>query len=102
MAKLMVLYGKPKDAAAFDAYYFGKHVPIAKRLPGLKRFEVSAGAINMPQGGPPYHLVAQLEFDSLQALGAAMASPEGRAAGGDLANFATGGADLLVFETREI
>ena len=102
MAKLMVLYGKPKDAAAFDAHHFGKHVPIAKRLPGLKRFEVSAGAINMPQGGPPYHLVAQLEFDSLQALGAAMASPEGRAAGADLANFATGGADLLVFETREI
>lgn len=102
MAKLMVLYGKPKDAAAFDAYYFEKHVPIAKKLPGLKRFEVSAGAVNMPQGGPPYHLVAQLEFDSLQALGAAMASPEGRAAGADFANFATGGADLLVFETREI
>ena len=102
MAKLMVLYGKPRDAAAFDAYYFEKHVPVAKKLPGLKRFEVSAGAINMPQGGPPYHLVAQLEFDSLQALGAAMASPEGRAAGADLASFATGGADLLVFETREI
>ncbi len=102
MAKLMVLYGKPRDAAAFDAHYFEKHVPIAKRLPGLKRFEVSASAINMPQGGPPYHLVAQLEFDSLQALGAAMASPEGRAAGADLANFATGGADLLVFETREV
>lgn len=102
MAKLMVLYGKPKDAAAFDAYYFAKHVPFAKKLPGLKRFEVSAGSINMPQGGPPYHLVAQLEFDSLQALGAAMASPEGRAVGADLANFATGGADLLVFETREI
>ena len=102
MAKLMVLYGKPKDAAAFDAYYFEKHVPAAKKLPGLKRFEVSAGPINMPQGGPPYHLVAQLEFDSLQALGAAMASAEGRAVGADLANFATGGADLLVFQTREI
>lgn len=102
MPKLMVLYGKPADAAKFDAYYFERHVPMAKKLPGLRRYEVSAGAINMPQGGPPYHLVAQLEFDSMQALAAAMGSPEGKAVGADLANFATGGADLLVMETREL
>jgi uncharacterized protein (TIGR02118 family) len=102
MPKLLVLYGKPKDPAQFDAHYFAKHVPMAKRLPGLRRYEVSAGPINMPQGGPPYHLVAQLEFESMQALGAAMASPEGKAVGADLANFASGGADLLVFETREV
>jgi hypothetical protein len=31
-----------------------------------------------------------------------MASPEGRAAGGDLANFADGGADLYLFDTKEV
>ena len=102
MPKLMVLYGKPADAAKFDAHYFERHAPMVKKLPGLRRLEVSAGPINMPQGGPPYHLVAQLEFDSLPALAAAMGSPEGKALGADLANFATGGADMLVFETREI
>jgi hypothetical protein len=30
MATLMVLYSKPTDAAAFNSYYFGKHVPLAK------------------------------------------------------------------------
>jgi uncharacterized protein (TIGR02118 family) len=36
MAKIFVLYSKPADTAAFDAYYFDKHVPLAKTLPGLR------------------------------------------------------------------
>ncbi|HTE37197.1 MAG TPA: EthD family reductase, partial [Reyranella sp.] len=42
MAKLVVMYSKPADAAAFDAYYFGKHVPLAKTIPGLRSYEVNA------------------------------------------------------------
>ncbi|MBL8514234.1 MAG: EthD family reductase, partial [Betaproteobacteria bacterium] len=30
MAKLIALYKTPTDKAAFDDYYFGKHVPLAK------------------------------------------------------------------------
>ena len=37
MAKLIVLYKRPKDPKAFDAYYFSTHVPIAKKIPGLRR-----------------------------------------------------------------
>jgi uncharacterized protein (TIGR02118 family) len=33
MAQLVVMYKTPKDPAAFDAHYFEKHVPIAKRTP---------------------------------------------------------------------
>jgi uncharacterized protein (TIGR02118 family) len=102
MAKLIVLYKRPKDTSHFDAYYFEKHVPIAKRIPGLRRYEVSVGPVATPQGASDYHLVAQLEFDSMQALGAALGSPEGRAAAGDLGTFATGGVELLVVETREV
>jgi uncharacterized protein (TIGR02118 family) len=36
MATLVVLYNKPADTAAFDAHYFGKHVPLAKTIPGLR------------------------------------------------------------------
>lgn len=42
MAKIFVLYSKPADTAAFDAHYFDKHVPLAKTLPGLRSYEVSA------------------------------------------------------------
>lgn len=37
MAKLIALYKKPADAATFDAYYFSKHLSIAKKITGLRR-----------------------------------------------------------------
>ena len=47
-------------------------------------------------------VAAAIPYESMDALKAGMASPEGRAAGGDLANFADGGADLLLFDTKEV
>jgi uncharacterized protein (TIGR02118 family) len=102
MARLVVLYGAPKDAAAFDAHYFEKHVPLANTIPGLRRYEVSDGPVGTPGGPAPYHLVAILTFDSVAAIQTAFASPEGQAAGADVASFATGGADMLIFETKEL
>lgn len=102
MAKLLALYRTPDDAQAFEDYYFGTHVPIAKRVPGLRSYEVSHGGIASPQAASPYHLVAILGFDSLADIGTALASPEGQATAADLGNFATAGVDLLVFETREV
>lgn len=45
MAQLMVMYKTPKDAAAFDKHYSEKHVHIAKKIPGLKKYEVSQGPV---------------------------------------------------------
>ena len=102
MATLMVLYNKPANAAAFDAYYFGKHVPLAKKIPGLRRYEVSQGPVATPEGPSPYHLVALLTFDSMAAIGAAFASSEGQATAADLENFAQAGAQLLMCDTRAV
>jgi len=102
MATLMVLYNKPSDAAAFDAHYFNKHVPLAKKIPGLRKYEVSNGPVVTPEGPSPYHLVALLTFDSMAAIGAAFASAEGQATAGDLKNFAQAGAQLLMSETRAV
>jgi uncharacterized protein (TIGR02118 family) len=101
MAKLLVLYRHPEDAAAFDDYYFNRHVPLAKSVPGLKRFEVSRGPVVTPSGASNYHLVAALEFESMAALGKGLASPEGVATGADLNNFAQAGVELLVYETGD-
>ena len=102
MARLVVLYGAPKDAAAFDAHYYEKHVPLANTIPGLRRYEVSHGPIGTPGGPAPYHLIATLTFDDVAAIHAAFASPEGQAAAADVQTFATGGVDMLIFETREV
>jgi uncharacterized protein (TIGR02118 family) len=96
------MYKTPRDASAFDRYYFDTHVPIAKKLPGLRKYEVSRGAVATPGGPSNYHLVAILHFDDVAAIQAAFASAEGKAAVADLGNFATGGADIFLFETRDV
>lgn len=102
MAHVLALYRKPADAAAFDTYYHGIHVPLAKTLPGLRSFHVSSGPIGTMAGESPLHLVAILGFDSMAAVQAALTSPEGAAAAGDLAHFAQAGVELLMFDTKAV
>jgi uncharacterized protein (TIGR02118 family) len=102
MAQLLVLYNQPADPAAFDSYYFDTHVPIAKKIPGVRSYVVNSAKPAMLAGTFSPHLIAELEFDSMEALQAAMASPEGQAAAADVANFAQAGVTLLVFETRRL
>ncbi len=101
MAKLLVLYKTPTDAAAFDKYYADTHIPLARKIPGLRHYEISRGPVASPAGASGVHLVATLTFDSLAALQDGLGSPDGQAAAGDLPNFATGGVDLLIFDTAE-
>lgn len=102
MAQLIALYKKPADAAAFDAYYYSTHVPLAKTIAGLRRYEVSAGPITTPQGAAPLHLIAVLSFDSMDAIQKALTSPAGAATAADLANFAQAGVELLMFDSKDV
>ena len=102
MAQLVALYKKPANPADFDRYYYSTHVKIAKKIPGLRGYRVSTGAVATPQGDSQYHLVAILSFDSMAAIQQALGSPEGQATAGDLANFAQAGVDLLVFDSKDV
>jgi uncharacterized protein (TIGR02118 family) len=102
MAEILVLYKTPKDPAAFDRYYAETHIPLAKKLPGLRKYQISLGPAASPAGASGVHLVATLTFDSMAAVQAAFASPEGQATAADLPKFASGGADLMFYDTREV
>ena len=102
MARLVVLYRAPKDFVAFDKHYFEAHVPIAKKIPGLRKYEVSQGPVATPGGPSDFHLIATLHFDDLAAIQRAFASAEGQAAAADVQTFATGGADMIFFDSREV
>ena len=102
MAKLVVIYGKPVDADAFERHYFETHVPLAKSIPGLRALEASRGPVITPAGPADAHLVATLAFDDMAALQTALASDEGRRAAADLQNFASGGAQMLMFEAATL
>lgn len=98
MVKLTVLYGPPTDASAFDAYYLDTHVPLADKIPGLKRNEVSKVSGSLDGSTPPYHMQAELYFDDMDSLMAGFGSAEGQAAAADVANFATGSVTMMLSE----
>lgn len=102
MARLVVIYKNPTDAAAFDKYYFGTHVPLAKKIPGLRKYEVSQGMVATPAGPSGFHLVATLHFDDMTAIQRAFASAEGQATAADVQTFTTDPPVMLLFDNREI
>lgn len=69
-------------------YYLGTHIPLVKSLlmpAGMKSVRVLHGT-GSPSGAAPAKLIALLEFESLEAFGAAM-GPHGAAVMGDVPNF---------------
>ncbi len=99
MAQLLALYHQPADPAAFDRYYFQTHVPLAKKIPGLRSYVVNNGPLTVIAGSSAAYLIAELSFDTMADLQAALASDEGKAAASDLSKFAQAGVTLMVFET---
>ena len=41
MVKLIALYRHPEDKKAFDDHYWNVHAPLAEKMPGLKKLEVT-------------------------------------------------------------
>jgi uncharacterized protein (TIGR02118 family) len=89
MAKLIVIYRTPRDPAEFDRYYAQVHTPLVKKIPGLRRLEVTR-LTGAPSGASDLYLIAELYFDNAAAREAALASNEGKAAEADLPKFAEG------------
>ncbi len=97
MARPIILYGQPDDPGAFEDYYANRHIPYAgQHMPHVQAAENLRITTNADGGPPPYYRIAQMTYDSLQDLRAGTASDEGKAVIADLANFATGGATLML------
>ena len=87
MVKLVALYKKPVDVDAFEKHYKEIHAPLARKMPGLKRLEVSH-MTGSPAGEPKFHMMTELYFDDTNAMMAALGSEEGKAAAKDVMGFA--------------
>jgi uncharacterized protein (TIGR02118 family) len=101
---MIVIYAQPADPAAFDEHYFNVHVPLAKRLPGLRKYEVSRRPVATLVGDREPYLIGTLHFDDLASIRAAFASPEGRACAEDRRLLAPGKDEvqMYLFETHEV
>lgn len=102
MVKITVIYGHPTYPEAFEKYYAETHTPIALMTPNVKRIEYGKATASPGQEKPAFYRIAEMWFDNVEDLQAAMQSSEGRATARDLPNFATGGVTLTISETQDI
>ena len=94
-ALAIVLYPPPTDTATFEQVYEEEHVALAQRIPHLTRF-VQIRIVGSPGGPAPYHRVAELHFASMEALQAALGTPEAQAAVGHAMQISTGGPPTIL------
>jgi uncharacterized protein (TIGR02118 family) len=97
MARMLVIYKTPRDPVAFDKHYFDIHLPLAKQLPGLRKYEISSGPIVALAGAVDPYLVGTLHFDSLAAIKQAFASECGQACAADRLLYAPEDEDMQMF-----
>ncbi len=98
MIKMTVMYGQPKSAADFEKYYADIHMPIAGKMQGVRKIELSK-VVGTPDGSAPaFYRMADLYFDDADHMKIVMNTPEAKATVADLGNFATGGVTVLISE----
>lgn len=101
---MVVIYRTPEDPAAFDSHYHGVHVPLAKKLPGLRSYVVSRGPVVTIAGRSDVYLVGTLYFDDLDAIRHAFSTPEGQACAADRRVLAPrdGDVQMYLFDDAEV
>ena len=85
MAKMIVIYNEPTNKEGFEKHYYEVHVPLVQKLPLLKNASIHFVRQTM-NTSEDFYLIADLEFDSLQEIGQALESQEGKEVAGDIAN----------------
>jgi uncharacterized protein (TIGR02118 family) len=103
MARFLVLWDTPEDPDRFERHYREIHVPLVKKLPGVRRYTFSRNTV--PVRGETYYRIAELDFDDVTALRQAFASPEGQAAAADvntLSSTAGARARSMIYELEDL
>jgi uncharacterized protein (TIGR02118 family) len=93
MIRLSVFYPTTEGATFDHDYYRDKHVPLAQKAWGVEHAEIDKGVDG------PYVAAVHFHFESLDAMGAAMASPGTADVMVDVANYTS---ITPVLQTSEI
>src|SRR5512133_3577893 len=101
MVRFLVLYDQPEDPEAFDRHYREVHIPLARKLPGLRRYTISRNARSVR--GAESYLVAELDWDDIEALQRDFQSPEGQATAADVEQLAPEGkVRSMIYQLEEV
>jgi uncharacterized protein (TIGR02118 family) len=102
MLKFVALWNlKPGvSEAEFEKWYRDVHMPDAKRIPGLRRYTVNR-ATGAVRGESRYYRMAELSFDSYDAVQRALKTPEWQHAFSDAQSYITDHLRLQ-FDSEEV
>ncbi len=86
---MVVLFRRAElSPAQFRRYLEDVHGPLARKLPGLKKYMQNHPCADPKRRAPPWDAIVELYFDNRDAMENAWASPEGAASDADLSQFA--------------
>ncbi|MEO5943024.1 MAG: EthD family reductase [Ferruginibacter sp.] len=103
MAKMTVIYKIPKDKDFFEKHYFEVHIPSAKQLIGLLKYEINDGAIVSATGHSEPFRIASLYFESLETMMNAFRSEIGQQCAADRKLLADNDAvQIYLYDTKEV
>lgn len=89
MLKFMVVLYRRADLtpAQFRHHLERVHAPLARVLPGLRKYKQNHVAADPTRKHPGWDAIVELYFESWQAMEAAWDSPQGKASDADLPLF---------------
>ena len=81
-ARFLVFWEQPTDPEAFERHYREVHIPLARKIPGLRSYAITDHPSR--SAARPYFRIAELRWDTMDDLRAGIASPEGKAVAADV------------------
>lgn len=75
---MTVIYKTPKDFDFFEKHYFNVHLPLAKQLPGLLKYEINESSITSTTGHSDIYRIANLYFETMETMMSAFQSEIGQ------------------------
>ncbi|TWT09655.1 EthD family reductase [Reyranella sp. CPCC 100927] len=95
-AHLLILYPYPQNAGEFDRAYREEHLPYAgPRLAGATSVATKR-VVGPAFAPPPYHLMSDVSFPTIEALKACATSSGGQEALAHAASISSGGAPTIL------
>jgi uncharacterized protein (TIGR02118 family) len=99
MFKFMILFRHPVDVEGFENQY-NDLLALVERIPDVRRRQV-INVMGSPSGQSTYYRILEVYFEDRRTMEAALLTPQGQEAGGQIALFRAGSFEMLFADVYE-
>ena len=97
MARIVAFHKRPPDPEAWLEYYRDVHIPIVRKIPGVRNIRWGNVLRTTDGSPPPCWLISDVYFDDMDALETALQTPEMHEAFADTSKFILDGNVQIMF-----